>query len=126
MRRDHLPARKRLAGRGVDLVERPEQLLLVHLRGGKREREPVPVPDGLSGRVPETGELANILGHRRPDRLRCLPGLAPLDGIVAVPKDPLDLVVIDTSPGDDAAMREKTISTAASSSMIRLRSRAGT
>ena len=99
-----LPRREGVGGEPIALVERLEEPLLVHLGSRDREREPVPVAEGGGCPVPEPRELAHVVGDRRADRLRCLPGLAALDLVVALAEDPLDLVVVDGPTGDDAAV----------------------
>ena len=99
-----LPARERLGRRAVGLVERGHQLVLVHLRRRDREREPVPVAERVRGGIAEPRELADILGDRGSDRLRRLPGRAPLVDVVAVAQDLADLVVVDAPAVDLAAV----------------------
>ena len=99
-----LPARERLGRRAVRLVERGHQLVLVHLGRRHRESEPVAVAERVRGGVPQPRELADILGDGGADGLRGLPGRAPLVDVVAVLQDLPDLVVVDATPVDIAAV----------------------
>ena len=99
-----LPARERLGRRAVGVVERRHELVLVHLRRRDGEREPVPVAERVRGGVAQPRELADIVGDRGSDRLRGLPGRAPLGDVVAVAQDLADLVVVDAPPVDVAAV----------------------
>ena len=90
-----LPARERLGRGAVGVVERGHELVLVHLRRRDREREPVPVAERVRGGVAQPRELADIVGDLGSDRLRGLPGRAPLGDVVAVAQDLADLVVVD-------------------------------
>ena len=99
-----LPARERLGRRRVRLLQRLEQLPLVELVDREREREPVAVPEPASRLVAQAGELAHVVGDLGADRLRRLPRLAALGGVVALAEDALDLGVVDLDAADDAAM----------------------
>ena len=99
-----LPARERLGRRSLRLLQRLEQLPLVELVDREREREPVPVAEPTSRFVAQAGELAHVVGDLGADRLRRLPRLAALGGVVALAEDALDLGVVDLDAADDAAM----------------------
>ncbi len=99
-----LPARERLCRCSVDLVERRDESLLVHLRRREGESEPVAVAHGTRCLVPEACELANVVRYRSADRLRCLPRLASQDDVAARAENLQDLVVVDASAGDDPPM----------------------
>jgi hypothetical protein len=99
-----LPARERRRGQRVALVERREQPLLVHLARRQREREPVAVAEATGRLVAQPGELAHVVRDRGADRLRPLPRLAPLRDVVALAKDPPDLVVVELPPAHGRAV----------------------
>ncbi len=99
-----LPARERVGGEPVALVEGLEEPRLVHLRRRDREGEPVAVAERAGGLVPEACKLAHVLGDRGTDRLRRLPRLAALGDVVARAEDALDLVVVDRAAADLAAV----------------------
>ena len=58
-------------------------------------------PGGL---VAESGELADVVRDRGAHRLRRLPRLAALGGVVALTKDALDRVVVHLLAADDTAV----------------------
>ena len=103
-----LPARERLGRHAVALGEGVDQLLLVELVGREGEREPVAVPEPARRLVPEPRELTDVGGDLGADRLRRLPCVTALGGVVALAKDPLDLGVSDLDPAHDAAVARET------------------
>ena len=94
-RRDRPSSGRRARRSPVGIVERREQLLLVHLGRRHGEREPVAVAERVGGRVAQPRELADVLCDERAHRLRRDPRSAPLLDVVAVAEDPADLVVVD-------------------------------
>ncbi len=121
-----LPARERLRRDPVGRVQRREQASLVHLARGDGQCEPVPVAQRARRLVPQAGELADVVRHDRADRLRRLPCLP------APPRSSLArrICLISLSPTGVPPTwprwPEKRMSTDASSSMMRVRSAAGT
>jgi hypothetical protein len=98
------PARERLRGDAVRLRERLDELLLIELVRGERQREPVAIPERTRALVPKPGELANVGRDLRADGLGGLPRLTPFIRIVTPAQDPLDLGVLDLGAADDTAM----------------------
>ena len=99
-----LPAGEGLSRDAVGLRERRQELRLVELVDREREREPVALPEAARRLVPESRELADVVRDSGADRLRGLPRLAPLAGVVALAEEPLDLVVVDLLPADDRSV----------------------
>ena len=99
-----LPARERVGGEPVALVEGLEEPRLVHLGRRDREGEPVAVAERAGGLVAEPCELAHVLGDAGTDGLRRLPRLSALVDVVARAEDALDLVVVDRPAADLATV----------------------
>ena len=99
-----LPARERLGSHTIGLGESVDQPLFVELVGRQRQREPVAMAERACSLVPEPRELADVRGYLRADRLRRLPGLQALGGVVAPAEDALDLGVSDLDAAHDPAM----------------------
>ena len=99
-----LPRGERRSRERIALPERGEQPILAHLHRLDREREPVAIPQPTGRLVPEPGELADVVGHSGADRLRRLPGLAPLRDVVALAENPADRVVVQLGAAHDSAM----------------------
>ena len=120
-----LPAREGLGGRAIGLGERLDELPLVELVGREREREPVAVPEPARRLVPQSGELADVVGDLGADGLRRLPRLLPLGGIFAWRRMRLISVSPTSAPPTTPRWREKRMSTEDSSSTIRARELVG-